>query len=99
MKIAIRDDDINYFYKSKVIKNNYKDVDDNVPITLCVIPYVKGNWIENTNILEELGPLSIPTSIIKKIRSDKKIYEIDKNEELIEYLKIEIVVQRKQLTR
>jgi predicted deacetylase len=91
MKFAIRDDDLNYFYDPEFVESNLKDIWDICPISMCVIPYVKGNWIKYTKILEDFGPNNVPEDIIKEIREDNKIYDIASNRELVGYIKEKII--------
>lgn len=44
MRIAIRDDDTNFFTQPEELEACYKDVWTQVPPTLCVISQVKGDW-------------------------------------------------------
>ena len=69
MNFAIRDDDLNYFYSADFIENNIKDIWDICPISMSVVPFIKGNWIENTKVLESLGPNNVTEEIIEKIKS------------------------------
>ena len=77
MKFAIRDDDLNYFYTPKFIEENIKDIWDICPISMSAVHFIKGNWLENTKILEDLGPNNVSKDIIKKIQDDKQIYDIN----------------------
>tara|TARA_Y100001970_G_scaffold107560_1_gene134486 strand:+ start:7057 stop:8046 length:990 start_codon:yes stop_codon:yes gene_type:complete len=98
MKFAIRDDDLNFFYTPRMIENNIRDIWDICPISMSVIPFVKGNWIENTKMLESLGPKNISGNIIKNIKQDNEIYDIAKNSELVLYIKNQIENKRVYLT-
>lgn len=90
MKFAIRDDDLNYFYTPEFIENNFKDIWNICPISMSVIPFVKGNWLKNVNILEKLGPNNVSLEIINQIRKDNQVYDIASNQELVMYIKNKI---------
>lgn len=86
MKIALRDDDLNYFYTPEFIENNIKDIWDYCPISMSVIPFVKGDWYKNTMTLEKYGPGNIPLDILEKIYNDTKEYDIALNKEVVDYI-------------
>ena len=98
MKFAIRDDDLNYFYTPKFIEDNIKDIWDICPFSMSAVPYIKGNWLENTKMLEELGPKNVLDNVIRKIQLDNKIYDIANNVELINYIKQKIDEKKIYLT-
>lgn len=98
MNFAIRDDDLNFFYTPKFIEENIKDIWDICPISMSVVPFIKGNWIENTKILEDLGPDNISKEIINKIKEDDVIYDIAENKELVKYIKEKISEKKVYLT-
>jgi hypothetical protein len=98
MKFAIRDDDLNYFYTPKFIEENIKDIWDICPISMSAVPFIKGNWLENTKTLEDLGPNNVSKDIIKKIQDDNQIYDIADNQELVSYLKNKIDEKKVYLT-
>lgn len=98
MKFAIRDDDLNYFYTPKFIEENIKDIWDICPISMSAVPFIKGNWLENTKILEDLGPNNVSKDIIKKIQDDNQIYDVADNQELVSYIKNKIDENKVYLT-
>jgi predicted deacetylase len=98
MKFAIRDDDLNYFYTPKFIEDNIKDIWDICPFSMSAVPFIKGNWIENTKILEGLGPNNIPENIINNMRKDNKAHDIAKNIELVKYIKNKLLEGKIYLT-
>jgi len=86
MKFALRDDDLNYFYKPEYIENNFKNIWDICPISMSVIPFVKGNWPLITQELENRGPGYIDDDLIKKIKEDNTIYPIGDNLQLVDFV-------------
>lgn len=98
MKFAIRDDDLNYFYTPKFIEENIKDIWDICPISMSAVPFIKGKWLENTKILEDLGPNNVSKDIIKNIQDDNQIYDIADNQELVSYIKNKINEKKIYLT-
>lgn len=98
MRFAIRDDDLNYFYAPKFIEENIKDIWDICPISMSAVPFIKGNWLENTKILENLGPNNVSKDIIKKIQDDNTIYNIADNQELVSFIKQKINEEKIYLT-
>ena len=44
MLFAIRDDDLNYFYNPNDIERWYHGIWDKCPISMSVVPFIKGNW-------------------------------------------------------
>ncbi len=90
MKFAVRDDDINYFYTPKLLEKYYKEVWDFCPISISVIPFIKGNWKKNIDVIEKLGPGSLDNVIINKILSDNDIYPLGENFELLEFIQNKI---------
>jgi len=98
VKIAIRDDDINYFFRPEEIENKCKFVWDICPLSMSVIPFMEGNWIENLNIFTKFGPGIIDMHILEKIKSDSSIYLIGNNSELVQYIKNKIDENKVSLT-
>ena len=98
MKFAIRDDDLNYFYTPKFIEENIKNIWNICPISMSAVPFIKGNWLENTKILEDLGPSNVSKDIIKKIQDDNQIYDVADNQELVSYIKNKIDEKKIYLT-
>lgn len=46
MKFIIRDDDVNYFYQPSQLENWYKGIFEICPISICAVPYVKGDYFK-----------------------------------------------------
>jgi hypothetical protein len=90
MKFALRDDDLNYFFNPKDIEKWYENIWDICPISMSAIPFVIGNWKENTPLLEELGPNSQREEIYSKIKKDTIIYKLGDNIELINFVRAKI---------
>jgi len=86
MKFVLRDDDLNYFYKPEDIENNFKNIWDICPVSMSVIPFVKGNWPLITQELENRGPGYIDDELIKKIKEDNTIYPIGDNLRLVDFV-------------
>jgi len=87
MRFAIRDDDLNFFYSQEMIEENVKDIWNICPISMSVVPFIKGNWLKNTKLLEYLGPNNVSDNIVKDIQSDDEIFDISKNIKLVKYIK------------
>ena len=98
MKFALRDDDLNYFFSPTMIENNIDDIWDICPVSMSVIPFVIGNWEENIKLLEDSTPGDVSKEIIQRISSDRVIYDIAKNHELVDYIKCKMSEGRVYLT-
>lgn len=98
MKFALRDDDLNYFFESKDIENWYKNIWDICPVSMSVVPFIKGNWKINTAMLEKLGPNNMNDKIISEINKDTTIYKVGDNVDLVEYIKKKIEEDKIYLT-
>lgn len=98
MKFAIRDDDLNWFFKPEFIQNQLSDIWDICPVSMSVIPHVLGNWIQNTYLLEKYGSNNTPKSLIDSIIADRKVYSIGDNTELVHYIKEKIKEKKIYLT-
>ncbi|NNG45147.1 DUF2334 domain-containing protein [Pseudoalteromonas sp. NEC-BIFX-2020_002] len=94
MKFAIRDDDVNYHFSEQLLSDCLDGVSDICPVTLSVVPWYKGDWKKNLELLESVGSAGITDEVIKQIKLDKDIYHIDRNHGLMEYLTHEIKVGR-----
>lgn len=46
MKFIIRDDDVNYFYQPAQLKRWYEGIYEICPISICVVPFVKGDYFK-----------------------------------------------------
>ena len=82
MKFALRDDDLNFFFNVSDIEKWYKNIWNICPVSMSAIPFVKGNWKINTNLLEKLGPNNIDDNVYLKIKSDvnlsRDFYQLSK---------------------
>ena len=75
MKFAIRDDDTNFFTKPKELEHIFNRIWNRCPISLAVVPF---HSCTKTN------------QIPKKYWSGNKLFPIDKNNQLIKFLKQKI---------
>jgi hypothetical protein len=98
MKFSLRDDDLNYFYNPEDIENNYKDIWDICPVSMSVIPFVKGDWPSITLELENRGSGFIDDELIKKIKDDNTIYPIGDNLQLVDFVNKKIFEKKIYLT-
>jgi predicted deacetylase len=98
MKFAIRDDDLNYFYTKPFILKQAECIWDICPLSMSVIPYVKGNWLENVKKLESIGSSNLTKEVITEIRNDSHIYNISDNAELVEFIKEKILEKKVHIT-
>lgn len=98
MKFAIRDDDLNYFFNSEQIERNYKDIWDICPVSMSVVPFIKGDWLNWIERFEKIGPGIMTESLINEFYSDNEVSAIGDNPELISFLKKEIDRGRIYLT-
>ena len=87
MKFALRDDDLNYFFNPKDIEKRYENIWDICPVSMSAIPFVIGNWAENTLLLEKIGPNAFLEEIYSKLKKDTTIYKLGDNTELINFVK------------
>lgn len=98
MKFALRDDDLNYFFHPKEIEHNYKEIWDICPISMSVVPFIKGNWKENVIKMENHGPGEMSPKLLEDIINDKKVYPIGNNKSLINFIKDKIEEKKIYLT-
>ena len=98
MKFALRDDDLNYFYKPEVIENNYKDIWDICPVSMSTVPYMKGNWPKNVMEAEARGPGVEDESLLNHLKTDNQVFPIGDNVELVKYVKEKIEQNKIYLT-
>jgi predicted deacetylase len=98
MKFALRDDDLNYFYTPCDIENNYNEIWDICPVSMSVVPFMKGNWPKNVKDAEKRGPGNLNKQILKKLISNNNIYPIGDNNELVDFIKQKIVSKKIHLT-
>lgn len=98
MKFIIRDDDLNYFFHPKDIEINYRDIWDICPISMSVIPFVKGDWKQQILNFERSGPGKISADVFNNIQNDNIIHPIGDNKELVKFVNTEIKRNRIYLT-
>ncbi len=75
MKFAIRDDDICYFTKPRQLEKIYSKIWDKIPISLSIVPF---------QACTKSGALP------KEYWQGNRIFPVDKNKELVEFLKEKI---------
>lgn len=85
MKFAIRDDDTSYFTSPEELENCYSDIWDVCPISLSVIPFVKGRW--DIAIKEYLETYRIKDITLQ---DKNKIFPIGENDALVTFLQKKI---------
>lgn len=98
MKLALRDDDLNWFFEPDVIESNLDGIWDICPVSMSAVPKVLGDWKRNVTILEGLGPNNITQDVIDDICSDQKEYRISENKLLVDYVKTKINENKIHLT-
>ena len=98
MFFAIRDDDLNYFYNSKEIEKNYNGIWETCPISMSVVPFIKGDWPKQVAALEQRGPGKMSCEEIKKILSDNTIYPIGDNKGLVDFIRGKVTQKKVYLT-
>lgn len=86
MKFALRDDDLNYFFRPLDIENNYKEIWDICPVSMSVVPFIKGNWPKYIIEAAEKGPGNFSQEEIEIIINDNKVYPIGDNSELVDFI-------------
>jgi hypothetical protein len=94
MKFAIRDDDLNYHYAADVVDRNLRGIFETCPVSMAAIPFVKGNWIKNTETLERAGPRNFTLEMANLINSDDKVYSIAENSELVAYITAKVKIKQ-----
>lgn len=90
MKFALRDDDLNFFFSPDIIEKNFKDIWEICPVSMSVVPFIKGDWPKNVKEAEERGPGAINSTGVDKINADCAIYPVGDNTELVSYIKNKI---------
>lgn len=98
MKVALRDDDLNFFFTPDQIEDRFSEIWDVCPVSMSVIPSVMGNWPVNTALVEKMGVHDLPQEVLDKVASDKQIFNIWENRELVEFLKARLKDKRIYLT-
>lgn len=81
MKFIIRDDDVSYHFQHKQLKEWYSGIVDICPISVCIPPFIKGNFFEGVYRAEH----GITRSLEERKADD--IYKLGDNKELTDYLK------------
>jgi hypothetical protein len=98
MKFVIRDDDLNYFFDPIDIEKNFRDIWDICPISMSVIPFVKGDWKKQIAHFEGISPGVINEDVLKSIQSNNTIFPISDNNELTKFVNKEIKRNRIHIT-
>ncbi len=98
MKFALRDDDLNYYFDSISIENNFRDIWEICPVSMSVVPFIYGDWPSYLSIAEEFGSKNLPNSFYEVLKSDTNFYPIAENKTLINYLKDQIDRNRIYIT-
>ncbi|MBM3453683.1 MAG: hypothetical protein FJX80_00895 [Bacteroidetes bacterium] len=98
MKFALRDDDLNYFFSPSMIEEYYKFIWDICPISMSVVPFIKGDWLKLVDEAERMGPGVQNSENLKKLLSDNEIFPIHKNLELVDFIKKEMSFNRIYIT-
>ncbi len=82
MRFAIRDDDTNFYTSPEELEQCYNDIWSDIPVTLCVISQVKGNW---KKWVHEIYDQKHQTDW-NAWANDDVPHPIDDNRELVNYL-------------
>lgn len=82
MKFIIRDDDVNYLYNPSQLKQWYDGIIDRCPISICAVPYMKGDFFKWVDILERHKPFDK-----EAFYKDDVICKIGDNQELVALIK------------
>lgn len=98
MKFALRDDDLNFFFSPSMIEEYYKFIWDICPISMSVVPFIKGNWLKLVDEAERMGPGVQSSEYLSKLFSDNEIFPIHKNVQLVEFIKEQMAFNRIYLT-
>ena len=98
MKFALRDDALNFFYSPEDIQKNYKDIWDICPVSMSVVPFIKGDWPNLVKENEIRGPGIMEPDLIESIINDNEIHPLDANNELVDFVKEKIIEKKIYLT-
>lgn len=98
MKLAIRDDDLNFFFNPAKIEENYKEIWKICPVSMSVVPFIKGNWPQNVKEYDKYGPGFMDKATLSKIQSDNTVYPINENTQLVSFIKQKIASEEIYLT-
>lgn len=86
MRFAIRDDDTNYFTSPAELQSCYGDIWNEIPVTLCIISKVKGDWKKWVHQIYKTKH----TTDWNAWAADDTVYPIEHNNELLQFLKEKI---------
>lgn len=81
MKFIIRDDDVSYHFQPEQLEKWYDGIIDICPISICIPPFIKGNFFDGIYRLDH----NIKRS--REVWLADESYKIGDNKELVEYLK------------
>ena len=81
MKFIIRDDDVSYHFQPEQLAKWYDGIIDICPISICIPPFIKGNFFEGIYRLDH----NIKRS--REVWLSDESYKIGDNKELVEYIK------------
>lgn len=87
MKFALRDDDLNFFFNTTEIEEWYRDIWKICPISMSVVPFIKGNWKKYIIDAEINGPGFMSEIWLEELKADGTIYPIGENYKLVEFIK------------
>lgn len=93
MRFAIRDDDINAFYRPLELQQWYEKIWDVVPITLCITPFMYSKWKSVTKILEA-GEDNAAEKVKALLMQKAEYTDIRSNPDLTRFLKEKIIERR-----
>lgn len=88
MKFIIRDDDVSYHFQASQLAEWYSGIIDVCPISICIPPFIKGNFFDGIYRLDHH---------IKRTREESladEIYRVGDNLELVAYIK-QLLSQKK----
>lgn len=89
MKFIIRDDDLNYHFPVEKVKEWYSDIIDICPISICLVPFIKGHHLKWCSIFENHEPYDVQDWL-----NDNQIFPLGDNKELTSYVK-ELIAENK----
>jgi hypothetical protein len=98
LKVAIRDDDLNFFFNHEQIEKDYREIWDICPISMSVVPFIKGDWPLNFQIANNRGPGVYTQEELKLIINDNTKYPIGENKALVEFVIEQIKLKHIHLT-
>lgn len=82
MKFILRDDDISFYYDVSTLQRWFDGVIDLVPISICLVPFIKGDQIKWREVFESHTLYDENDWL-----ADNKIYGLGENKELVKYIK------------